>query len=164
MFERGIKGHNAPVLYNPLVRVPLLVHQPGQTNRADVHATTSCTDLLPTLALAAGLPVPDWCEGRPLPLFPGSQPDMERTVYALDARRNAKYRPLETGTIAMVKGHRKFMAYFGYREIGGQYELYDLESDPQELTDLSKSDGRTARLLRQELDVTLKQVNLPFLG
>ncbi len=164
MFERGIKGHNTPVLYDALVRVPLLVRRPGQTAREDVHTPTSCTDLVPTLALAAGRAVPQWCEGIPLPLFPSAQVDPERPIFALDARRNAKYRPLETGTIVMVKDRHKLIGYFGYPGFDQQYELYDRRDDPQEIKDLAKLNTPATNQMKNELEFTLKEVNLPFLA
>ncbi|HZW03640.1 MAG TPA: sulfatase-like hydrolase/transferase [Anaerolineaceae bacterium] len=162
MFERGIKGHNTPVLYNPLVRVPLLVHQPGQAARTDVYTPTSCVDLLPTLALAAGQPIPAWSEGQPLPLFGREPAPAERPIFALDARRNSKFRPLETGTVAMIKGQEKFIAYYGYPGFDRQFELYDLENDLEERQDLSRADTRTTDRLKNELEITLQTVNLPF--
>lgn len=162
MFERGIKGHNTPVLYDPLVRVPLLVHRPGQHTRADVHQPTSCVDLLPTLALAAGQPVPPWCEGRPLPLSAGDPANPRRTIYALDARRNDAARPLTINTIAMVQGRQKFIAYFGYPGYDHRFELYDVESDPEERSDLSNEELRAVNRLKAELEITLQTVNLPF--
>ena len=51
MFERGIRGHVTPTLYEPVIRVPLLIAKPGQREREDVYAPTSCVDLLPTLLM-----------------------------------------------------------------------------------------------------------------
>lgn len=164
MFERGIKGHNTPVLYDPLIRIPLLVHRPAQTAREDIYTSTSCVDVLPTLALAAGQQIPAWCEGQPLPLFGESQGSSERPIFALDARQNASHRPLAFGTIAMIKDHRKFVAYYGYPGFDRQYELYDFESDPAELVNLFQLDAGIADLMKNELEVTLKQVNLPYLA
>ena len=37
MFERGIEGHRTPVLYEPVVRVPLLIFEPGRESRTDIY-------------------------------------------------------------------------------------------------------------------------------
>lgn len=162
MFERGIKGHNTPVLYDPLLRVPLLIHRPGQREREDVFTPTSAVDVLPTLALAAGRNPPDWCEGRPLPAIAGGAGDPRRPIYALDARQNGKYRPLEIGTVAMMKDFHKLIAYYGYRNFDRQYELYHIADDPQEMVDLAQGNASAAASLIDELEITLKQINLAF--
>src|SRR4029453_2582215 len=46
LFERGITGHFTKLIYNPLIRVPLIVSRPGQTTREDIHALTSSVDIL----------------------------------------------------------------------------------------------------------------------
>jgi arylsulfatase A-like enzyme len=163
MFERGIKGHNTPVLFNPLVRIPLLVHYPGQTQRVDIHQPTSCTDVLPTLAQAAGLPIPDWCEGMVLPNNEqGSQRD-SRSVFSLEARRNSKYRPLTVATISMVKGQFKLAHYFGYPGYENQYELYDMGEDLLEQRNIFSKHDSISNELRDELNDTLQVVKQAFL-
>lgn len=161
MFERGIKGHNTPVLYSPLVRIPLLVHHPGQARRLDFHTPTSCTDILPTLLQAAGRPLPGWIEGLPLPQDPTEAP-IERTIFSLDSRQNPRDRPLEKGTLAMVKGPHKLLHYRGYPGHERGYELYDLEEDPQELHDLYSRRSALASGLIDEFEARLNQVNEPF--
>ncbi len=49
LFERGVWGHITPVLFEPVIRVPLLISKPGQQKKQDVYSHTSCVDILPTL-------------------------------------------------------------------------------------------------------------------
>ena len=49
IYERGVLGHTNEYLYEPLIRVPLIVSSPGQTARVDVHTPTNSVDLVPTL-------------------------------------------------------------------------------------------------------------------
>ena len=35
-FERGVSGHSTPLLFEPGIRIPLVVHAPGQRTRQDV--------------------------------------------------------------------------------------------------------------------------------
>ena len=60
MFERGLIGHGNPTLYQPVIRVPLLIFEPGREVGMDVHAVTSAVDVLPTLAQVTGHTIPDW--------------------------------------------------------------------------------------------------------
>ena len=73
LFERGIAGHLTPVLYQPVIRVPLLIFEPGRTIRQDVYSNTSTVDLLPTLLHVTGQKLADWSEGTPLPPFSTAQ-------------------------------------------------------------------------------------------
>ena len=93
MFERGVSGHTTPLIFNPLVHVPLVISTPGQTERVDVHANTSCTDILPTLAHLTGNPVPGWVEGELLPGL-GGEENRQRGVYVVDAKENSAFAPL----------------------------------------------------------------------
>jgi membrane-anchored protein YejM (alkaline phosphatase superfamily) len=69
LFERGILGHTTEVLYQPVVRIPLIVFEPGRKTRTDVYTKTSAVDVLPTLLHVTGGQAPDWTEGVVLPPF-----------------------------------------------------------------------------------------------
>jgi hypothetical protein len=150
MFERGLRGHNSPFLYEPAIRIPLLIAAPGQRERRDIHALTSTIDLLPTLLSLAGATVPAWCEGRLLPGLGGEEAP-ERSIYALEAKDNPFYRPLTKATIGMIKGRYKLIHYIGYEKYDDLYELYDLQDDPEELHNLYGSHPISAEL-QAELD------------
>jgi len=167
MFERGILGHTTPVLYQPVIRVPLMIFEPGQKNRWDVHVNTSAVDLLPTLLHITGQQPADWVEGAVLPPFAPTGPDPERSLYAVQARTNEQYEPLTVATTALIKGQYKLMYFFGYDELGGagseRIELYDLENDPEELDDLYTTKRETAAELFGELKAKLAEVDEPYL-
>ena len=69
LFERAIWGHTTPVLYQPVVHVPLMVFEPGWESRTDIYTPTSAVDLLPTLLHIAGEKPAEWSEGLVLPPF-----------------------------------------------------------------------------------------------
>jgi len=137
MFERGTFGHFTPLLYEPVIWVPLLVSVPGRPRRQDFTGTTSNVDILPTALNIAGIPPPDWCEGLALPGL-GGDPDAARTVISMDAKRNSANRPLTNATYTLIRGDLKVIHYAGY---DGRYlnhfEFYDLYNDPAELNDLA---------------------------
>ncbi len=162
MFERGIWQHITPVLYEPVVRVPLLIWKPGQTRRGDVYSRTSSVDLLPTLCRAAGVPIPDWCEGQVLPGFSSQAADPNRSIFVVEAKQNPQRAPLTKATVAMIKGRYKLIHYMGYAGYEDEYELYDLEADPEELDDLYPSRRGVAATLRTELLAKLAEVNRPY--
>lgn len=166
MFERGIWGHWTPVLYQPVVKVPLLIFEPGQKRRRDIYTNTSVVDLLPTLLEVTSQPPIDWGEGTVLPPFNPAKLDPERNLYSVQARTNAQYESLKVATVSLVKGQYKLMYFIGYDELGGlgseRIELYDLKNDPEELNDLAASKSETTAELLNELKQKLAQVNEPY--
>lgn len=165
MFERGVIGHKTPLLYEPVIRIPLLIFEPGRKTRLDVRTPTSAVDLLPTLLHVTGQQPVDWTEGVVLPPYGSAAPGEDRNVYVLEASKNKKYAPLSVATTALVKGGYKLTYYFGYDELGGEdrIELYDLEADPEEMHDLSLSKGETTDEMLHELKEKLVEVNKPYI-
>jgi len=149
MFERGVDGHLGPHLYEPGIRIPLLISTPGQMTRKDFYKPTSCVDILPTLAHTIHNSVPEWSEGELLPGLGGNE-DNERSVFTMEAKSNSAFQPLTHATFSMRKGNYKLIYYLGYK-VEEYFELYDMENDPNELNDLSSDDSLVFRLLRDEL-------------
>ncbi len=166
LFERGIRGHISPLLYQPVVRIPLLIFEPGRATRTDIHSLTSAVDVLPTmLHVTGGKPV-DWTEGAVLPPFAPANPDPNRAVFSLHAKNNDADAALTHATAMIVKGGHKLMYFFGYEELGEgveRVELYDIESDPEELNDLYATRKEVGAVLLDELKEKLKEVNQPYL-
>jgi arylsulfatase A-like enzyme len=165
LFERGIRGHLTPVLYQPVIRVPLMIFEPGRTTRTDVHSLTSAVDILPTLLHVTGGPAPDWSEGTVLPPFLGQDPDSGRGIYVMQAKDTKKHAPLTQATLTLVRGKYKIMYFLGYEELGGKerIELYDIEHDPAELTNLYPDEAGIGRGLLDELRAKLAEMNRPYL-
>lgn len=165
MFERGIQGHFTPVLYQPVIRVPLMIFEPGRRVRTDIYSNTSAVDVLPTLLHIAGQKQADWVEGTVLPPF-ASEQELEKNLYVVEARTNAQFAPITIATTTLVKGQYKLHYFFGYHELGGadseRIELYDLKNDPEELNDLSASKRETTAELLNEIKQKLAEVNEPY--
>jgi len=165
LFERGISGHTTPVLHQPVVRVPLLILEPGRRNRTDIATPTSAIDVLPTLLHITGQSVPDWAEGTVLPPFTTDRQDASRSLYALQAVSNEQLSPLAQASTMLVKGSHKLVYYSGYDKLGDtgeRIELYDLEADPEELTNLYPSQKAIGSELLDELQAKLEEVNRPY--
>jgi arylsulfatase A-like enzyme len=162
LFERGVHGHDTELLYEPVIHIPLMISRPGQHQREDVYAPTSCVDLLPTLLDAIGQPIPHWCQGKVLPASSGERDSDESTIFSVEAKRNSVYSPLTVGTIALIRGQYKLIHYFGYAGYESEYELYDLANDPEELEDLYSTKRMLAADLRDQLEKKLREVNQPY--
>jgi arylsulfatase A-like enzyme len=159
LFERGIWGHITPVLFQSLIRIPLIISQPGQRGRRDVHASTSCVDILPTLLQIAGIPRPAWCEGELLPSVGDQEAAAERAVYCVDAKGSSRFGPLAKRTVSVIRGHHKLIHYLGYPEYHDVHEMYDLSDDPQELRNIYSSRQGIASDLKALLNDKLVELN-----
>jgi arylsulfatase A-like enzyme len=159
IFERGVQGHMTEMLYQPLVKIPLLIFEPGQRTRRDIHASTSAVDILPTLLHITGQEIPEWCEGEVLPPYRSADP--RRSVFALEAKENGQFDPLTKATAMIVKEQYKLISYFGYKKLKRKplYELFDLDRDPEELNNLYPAYSTIASNLLEELDTKIQEAN-----
>jgi arylsulfatase A-like enzyme len=163
MFERGFVGHGFQMMYEPVLRIPLIVHAPGQSRRDDILASTSNIDLLPTLLSLAGKDIPSEIDGRVLPGL-GGVVDEDRPIFSMVAVDNSAFAPIKKAVITMRKREYKLMAYLGYDKAESEFELYNLEADPQELVDLAGRETAVLTSLKNELFDHLREANKPFTG
>ena len=166
LFERGIRGHLTFTLHQPVIRVPMLIFEPGRPRREDVYTPTSAIDVLPTLMHLTGQEIPVWIEGGGMPPYSQIPPDPEEGVFALQARRTNEGSPIYRGTVMLVKDGYKMMYYFGYEEMaemGEMIELFDIEIDPEELNNLATTQKGLADQYLGEIKQKMTEVNKPYL-
>ncbi len=147
----GVASHHwnqKQVLYEQAVRVPLLIADPLASNPGSTSDALVSTgiDLMPTVLDAAGLPgAPEPVHGRFLqPLVRGSAPTWDRS-YVIAETTFARGR---NGGAAgrMVRTERyKYVVY----DTGSRREqLFDLETDPDEISSLAAAPEFQAELNR----------------
>ncbi len=122
-----------PYFYDCLTRVPLIIRWPGRF-KADmkVDSLVELVDLAPTLLEAAGIAVPAAMQGRSLmPLLTGETTTHRDSVYMEFLDANAFYEPAP-----MLTGVRTGEWKLTLCENPRSGELYHLETDPDEFTNL----------------------------
>jgi len=159
MFERGEIGHITPLIYEPLIHIPLVISRPGQSQREDIHTNTSSVDILPTLAHLTGRPIPDQSEGQLLPGFDGTV-DPSRSIFAMDAKNNSSFARLDKFSISLTRDRYR-LTYYKYPRYKN-FEFYDLDSDPDELLDLFPMKPSAANDMRNELEDKIADINRPY--
>lgn len=159
--DHGLMDHQY-CLYESLVHVPLVISGGAFDGEGDRSALTSLVDLAPTLLDAAGVEAPDArsrFQGRSfhpdadadprefvVSEYHGPVPSidaLERHVGALPESVTAldrSLRAIRTAEYKLVRGS------------DGTTELYDLECDPGETTDVAASNPRVVRSLERRLD------------
>ncbi len=120
-------------VYEHSVRVPLIVCGPGIPSDCRTDALCYLLDLMPTLGVLCGVPGPKSSEGR------------EFTKVLKDPTQNARsqllfgYRDVER---AITDNRWKLIRYPKVDKT----QLFDLQSDPHEVTNLARKPGEVARV------------------
>jgi arylsulfatase A-like enzyme len=160
MNDHGMGYQHGFEIWEPLVRIPLLVHVPGLRPHR-VPAKRSAVDLVPTLLDLMRLPQPPKGElsGESLVRDLTAKPDetyLERDVY-IDMP-DGPYTHMRRGLIHGETPGLKLI-HFG----ASQYELFDLKADPNETTDLSSDASLLVAMgeAMQAKRAALKEVLVP---
>lgn len=142
--------------YEASMRVPLLAHCPELIKPGTVvKEVVANIDIAPTILHAAGLKAPDYMDGKTfLPFLKGEQqPWRNGLLYEYYWERNFP----QTPTIHALRGERyKYIHYNGIWDID---ELYDLQQDPLEATNLihAPEHQETVKAMNKELFALLKE-------
>jgi arylsulfatase A-like enzyme len=138
----------APIHYEALIRVPLIVRGPGFPAGAVIDDPVGTVDLAPTALAACGLPTPASMEGRPLLDGPRdfvlTEDDILRDSFAFRTLTTRRYR-ITRDQVVPERG-----------------ELYDLVDDPGELVNRWADPGM--RAVQAELLALLDEVMRHDLG
>lgn len=159
-----------PHLYEALVRVPLIVHWPGNVRPSRSDAFVENIDVMPTLCELAGVEAGHPVHGRSFAAVLRGEADTHRPMVFLEHGRPGK--PLLPGELSEqhyedlrdsthhhlcptisrgpVKGVRTERWKYCYTP-GDIDELYDLENDPDELRNLA-AEPQHAEVIRRHRD------------
>ncbi|HJQ98019.1 MAG TPA: sulfatase-like hydrolase/transferase [Candidatus Polarisedimenticolaceae bacterium] len=137
----GEKTHGV-LVHDATLRVPLVVRVPGRKPSGLIRAPVSLIDVMPTILGQLGIAVPAGVQGRDLGpvLSGGSVPWSVASGYA-----ESLYAQLHHGCTPLTA-----LREDGYKLVrGASEELFDVETDPDELKDLAAAEvGRKESLER----------------
>jgi N-acetylglucosamine-6-sulfatase len=144
------------VAYEWSMRVPMLMHCPDLFSPASaVEQVVANIDVAPTILEAAGLAPPDHHDGRSfLKLAAGEEvPWRDALLYEYYWERNFPHTPT---IFALRTDQYKFVRPHGLWDLD---ELYDIQADPRETTNLvlSPDHQEVLRRLKAQLFDTLEQ-------
>ena len=132
--DHGLYTKSMP--YEAALRVPLIAAGPGIPGGRTSDALVELIDVNPTLCALAGLPAQEGLDARDLgPVLAG-----ERTTHREEAASALReFRLVRTAERKLVAHHT------------GEVELYDLESDPDELVNVADDRPEEVTALRRRL-------------
>jgi arylsulfatase A-like enzyme len=124
-------------LYQPSLLTPLIFAGPGIGRGKRCNAIVLKQDYFPTLCEMTGIPLPKTVQGRS---FAGMMPDPNQSV------RDGMLSGYKNVQRAYSDGRWKYIRY----QVDGKktIQLFDLQKDPAELTDLSTGAGHAPQLER----------------
>jgi arylsulfatase A-like enzyme len=147
------------LMYEPSIRVPLLVRLPSRIKSGQVNSKHMIlnVDVAPTLLEIAGLTVPGWMQGRSfLPLLDGRETAWRDAFlyeyYEYPAEHCAqKHRGIRTERWKLIH----------FWEQPEEWELYDLQNDPDEVRNLygQRDQEKRIRNLRSRLDALRRETD-----
>jgi arylsulfatase A-like enzyme len=147
-FRDGYLGHGGPQQLPQILRVPLIVHLPGQDFRHDVAASVDQTLLAPTLLRIAGIEPPEWMRGVSLQALVGGGREASGTsAFTQYFERNSTFKPLAHGTIGVIDGRDQFV----FDLDSGRGELFDLGGPASRRCDRSAAEPALAMALRSRI-------------
>jgi N-acetylglucosamine-6-sulfatase len=116
--------------YEEDVHMPLVVRGPGVPVGSSTDKLALNTDFFPTFTTLAGIPTPGYVDGRSLEPVMKSNSTSWRSAILLEAAERHSYdRRLSPGYYGILTSEgKKYIEY-----ASGHRELYDLETDPNEL-------------------------------
>ncbi|MBI5051009.1 MAG: sulfatase-like hydrolase/transferase [Nitrospirae bacterium] len=140
------QGHGGPNLFETFVHIPLIIKLPGEIKGKVIDIPVEHIDFAPTILELAGIPGPEWMEGRSfLPVLRGETME-PRTVMPMEFLKNrALGEPITKGTVAVVEGDYKLIYYIEDKKT----QLFNLRSDPDEIQDLSQQKPEITEKLRR---------------
>lgn len=145
--EHGLKGHQN-VMYDEVLRVPLIVQYPGMGPPRRIAAPVELIDVYATIAELAGLPLPEGTRGESLlPLLSGTRPErlkpdaFHARYFFEDGRHWLAVRDREWKLLVRTPdldrdGKRRGVPRWDVDDQKASFELYRLTDDPGEQHDL----------------------------
>ncbi len=160
-FYLGEKGwFDKRFMYEQSLSMPLMMRYPAGIKKGiKIEALTQNLDFAETFLDYAGLPIPSDMQGKSLrPLLEGkiiNQDDFREAVY---------YHYYDFPAFHMVKKHngvrtKRYKLIHFYDDID-QWELYDLQNDPEEIKNLINNPAYDQ--VKNQLLVTLKQLQKKY--
>ncbi len=150
MGEQGEIHKGVTRLRNQCTRLPLLIRHPGgEAAGQKVGGFCQHQDIMPTCLSMLGLDIPERCLGRniwPQTRGEGDAPDFVVTAFGTHACiRTEKWNYMQPWMDVQANA-------------GARYELYDLEDDPEELTNVLDEHRDVAAELKAKLEDYIKRM------
>ncbi|GAB4538039.1 MAG: hypothetical protein Fur0020_06840 [Thermodesulfovibrionia bacterium] len=156
-FTHGFMGHNYFKFHEPLIHVPLIIKLPNMVYGRITDTLVEGIDIAPTILDLAGIPIPEWMEGRSLvPLFVGGEIE-KKPIFSMQLIKNPviKKKPIGRGTFAILDEDHKLIYDLKEKRVS----LFNINTDHGEIHDISKEKSVIVTNLLRILEDELSRLN-----
>jgi N-acetylglucosamine-6-sulfatase len=142
--------------YETDINIPMVIRGPGIGKNVTKDFPTTHTDMVPTMFSLAGIALRDDFDGVAIPLSSNSGQKLEHVGIEFWGNQHfegkySEYRPHNTYKSVRVIGDSYSLAYTVW--CTHEHELYDMLTDPDQMTNLVPGNGTSIRIGGQELAV-----------
>lgn len=147
LFEHGGFSHGYS-LHQEVLRVPLWIKLPGQTQAQVIQDRVSLADITPTILAAVGVPVEAGeMDGRSLkPLLEGGSLPAQPLLFDVKWKRRIVARAVLDGPWKLIDVDQN---YEGLKDVK---KLYNVQDDPLEMIDLAQSNPEQLAVMQERLE------------
>ncbi len=148
--ERGYWGHVEINLYDEILKVPMLMQLPGQTEGKVINQQVRTLDIMPTVLDLCNLAIPERTEGSSFaPLWNGNPSAYDQPVSISERWREENH---------VVAIRTEAFKYIWDSEKPNEPHLYDLLADPKELKNVVADFPSEAKYFQSHVDAHLAKV------
>ncbi len=162
LLEHGFIGHASTSLnaqlYEEIIRIPLIIRYPKKIHARIISHISQQVDIMPTILDLISLPVPSGLQGNSLlPLLNGSYIEISKDVYCETNKGGYQStKEMQECKIRCIRTKRWKLICTSSDDMDS-YELYDLENDPKEKSNIIKERPKIAETLKIKLKHQLAQ-------
>jgi arylsulfatase A-like enzyme len=158
IFTAGEMGHGGPPR-EAVSHIPLIIRESGQNKQTIINDLVEQIDIPSTVLDMAGIPIPDWMEGRSLvPLLRGKElPD--QPAFSVDFQNNRSGEMITQGTVAVYEGDYKLIHDLSKNTS----QLFNMRNDPDELNNLIDKEPAIGQRLLGIITEQIKKANQKFI-
>jgi len=144
-FEGGIWGHGSREQLRQIVRVPLIIRLPGQTEGRRIDVAADHTAIASTIMELAGVSRPQWMDGESLLSVSQGYPEpaRQRVAFTQYLETSSVFEPVHRGTVGVINGTHQYVIDLESGK-GALYELADANVQDNDLA--SKEPGIAAAM------------------
>jgi arylsulfatase A-like enzyme len=140
--------------FQEMIKAPLIIQGPGIPKRKRIKYTVSLVDLMPTILSMVNAPIPPSLDGIDLsPLWTEKNASMQnRYIFAGADKNNKVY------DIKQAVRHPRYKLH--YDKLNKSKQLYDLQLDPGEKTDISSEYSELVNSMMAQLNNYMSITNI----
>jgi arylsulfatase A-like enzyme len=164
-FSHGYGGHGGVMLYEDMIRIPLILSLPGAATEARRERELSNqSDLAPTIAAIAGIAAAASWDG--VSLLSTEHAKETRIIYSMNFEQNRSRDRLATGSVAVRSDDWKLVRFLGTPRYPGmpvlKTQLFDVAKDPGEQIDIAALHPDVVASLSKEIDEQMERRGGPL--